>query len=562
MKNWILLLSVYGAVVGLSSPPAVKVEHGELVGTTYRLPNGEMVYSFLGIPYAAPPTQKHRFKEPQNLKPWPGIWNATVLVPSCLQYTHRTFSIIGEEDCLYLNVYTPKLPENGISPLMDVLVYIHGGAFMFGSGQTIYPDYIMQNSSIVFVTINYRVGILGFFSTGDTIVPGNNGLKDQVAALTWVHRNIIKFGGNPASVTIAGCSAGGVSVHYHMLSTLSDGLFQKAISLSGTALPPWTLPQKNTEKSIRLSALVGCPINSTRDMVKCLRKRPAHQLVHAMTNFLTWRYCPFTAFGPVVEPVSSNNYLTEEPAALLRSGRIKNIPWLTSLCKDEGLYPAADFISDDKLLQELNDRWNEISPNLLMFNFSVESDRDKNHISNAIRQFYFGDRPISKVTVKEIIQMLGDRNFYIDIIRAIKLHSAGSKANIFCYRFNYRGKYSLSNVYMNKFDDYGTSHSDDLLYVVKYLATSSEETESDSAMVKLMRSIFLSFIKTGNPNVNLTQWEPVSTNSNNNLRCLDINSPVSQEMSELDYTASTKFWEDLFPSEYQPDSVIRINNEL
>ena len=107
---------------------------------------------------------------------------------------------------------------------MNVIVFIHGGAFQFGTGFGHGPHYLFDgDEDLVFVTINYRLGPFGFASTGDDALPGNNGLKDQVAALKWVQRNVAAFGGNPGSVTIAGMSAGGASVHYHMLSTLSRG---------------------------------------------------------------------------------------------------------------------------------------------------------------------------------------------------------------------------------------------------------------------------------------------------------------------------------------------------
>lgn len=108
----------------------------------------------------------------------------------------------------------------------DVIVYIHGGAFMFGSGDRYSPHYLMDHDhGIVYVTFNYRLGPLGFLSTGDSIVPGNNGLKDQVAALTWIQRNIAGFGGDPNKVTIIGLSAGGASVHYMYLSSLSNSKY-------------------------------------------------------------------------------------------------------------------------------------------------------------------------------------------------------------------------------------------------------------------------------------------------------------------------------------------------
>lgn len=118
-----------------------------------------------------------------------------------------------------------QLPQNGLIPggLMNVIVYIHGGAFQFGGGIGYGPQYLLDSDDFVYVSINYRLGPLGFATTGDEILPGNNGLKDQVAALKWIQRNIAAFGGNPGAVTIAGMSAGGASVHYHLLSPMSAG---------------------------------------------------------------------------------------------------------------------------------------------------------------------------------------------------------------------------------------------------------------------------------------------------------------------------------------------------
>ncbi|XP_065200318.1 esterase FE4-like [Planococcus citri] len=545
----------------LSSSPVVRVEEGELAGTTYELPNGRIVNAFLGVPYAAAPIFKYRFKEPQHLKPWIGTWNATKPQSACLQIEHRAlYQISGEEDCLYLNIYTPKLPVNGVSPLMNVMVYIHGGAFMFGTGGTIYPDYILQNDDLVFVSINYRLGVLGFFSTEDNVAPGNFGLKDQVAALKWVQRNIIHFGGNPAGVTIAGCSAGGASVHYHYVSPLSEGLFQKGVSLSGTLLPSWTLPRNVSQKSTELASLVGCPINNnTRDMVKCLQRRPARAIVEQTKNFMTWRYTPFTPFGPVVEPESPNAFLSAHPLELLVNGKVKDLPWMTSVTEKEGLYPGAEFIPHDNLLKELDEKWNEIAPNLLMYNYSVP-EQEKDAVSDAIRKFYFDNKPISKESVDQLIQMLGDRLFYNEIFSAAKLHNLATKTNIFCYKFNYRGKYSLTNVYAQNYENYGSSHSDDLLYILKYLPTSAEETETDKAMNKFMSSIYVNFMKTGDPSVGIETWKPIGKDQHVNFTCLNIYSPSDLAFEDVSNPAISEFWKNTLPNEY-PAQPIPVNRD-
>ncbi|KAK7575719.1 hypothetical protein V9T40_012005 [Parthenolecanium corni] len=561
MKQFVLIWFLHLIVFCISSA-VVRVEQGDVSGTSYQLPNGRIVHAFYGLPYAAPPIHKFRFKEPQTVKPWTGTWNASTMLAPCLQYNHFSYSVQGEEDCLHVNVFTPKLPQNGVSPLLDVLVYIHGGAFTFGSGNNYFPDYVMMNNDVVCVMVNYRLGPLGFFSTGDDVVPGNNGLKDQTAALKWVHHNIIQFGGNPASVTIAGGSAGGASVHYHFLSTLSDGFFQKGISFSGSVLPPWTLSRNNTEKSIHLAALVGCPTTTTRDAVKCLRKRPARQIVQLVEFFQPWRYSPFTPFGPVVEPVTPNAFLSEEPIQLLTKRLVKDLPWLIGITADEGLYPASEFIAQDEYLQQLESGWQDIAPHLFAYNFSVTSDGERNAASQAIKKYYFHNEPVSKNTIPNLVKALGDRLFYNDIIRAAKLHSAVSKENVFCSMFNYRGKYSLTNIFARNMEDYGKSHSDDVSYIFKFFPNSSLETESDAAMVEYMTSVIGRFIKTGNPNFENAQWHPLSKNMDDKFTCLFTNSSNAQSMEELSKVEETEFWKNILPSEYHIPIVSTLKDEL
>ena len=218
--------------------PFVKVEQGLLTGTSFETESKKIIYAFKGIPYARPPVAELRFREPQPAMHWHSVWSANVSGSKCLQYRYFNISpdpIEGSEDCLYLNVYTPNLFKN-VTGLLPVIVFIHGGAFMNGDGSEVKPHYLMDQGDLVFVTFNYRLGPLGFLSTEDSIVPGNNGLKDQVAALEWINKNIVYFGGNPKQVTLAGMSAGGASVHLHYLSSKSVGLFQHGISISGTAL--------------------------------------------------------------------------------------------------------------------------------------------------------------------------------------------------------------------------------------------------------------------------------------------------------------------------------------
>ena len=191
----------------------------------------------------------------------------------------------GDEDCLYLNVYAPLRRENKSLPVM---VSIHGGAFQYWNGESFLQPHYLVNEDIVVVGMNYRLGSLGFLSTEDEVVPGNMGLKDQSMALLWVKTHIQAFGGDPTKVTIVGLSAGAASVHYHYLSPMSAGLFQSGMSFSGTALDCWTQSENSREKAMRLAELMGCPMDDVKNMIECMRQRPAKDIVSAQTKFMVW----------------------------------------------------------------------------------------------------------------------------------------------------------------------------------------------------------------------------------------------------------------------------------
>nr|CAD7204276.1 unnamed protein product [Timema douglasi] len=266
--------------------PLVTVAQGSLIGSFMTSRCGRQFYAFQSIPYARPPVGDLRFAPPKAALPWTEVLNATSDVPvMCLQknYLLPNPSVSGVEDCLVLNVFTPEI--NPSRPL-DVMVYIHGGGFFSGTGATVYngPDYLMDKD-IVLVTFNYRLGALGFLSTGDDEAPGNLGLKDQVTALRWVRDNIEAFGGNPNSVTIFGQSAGSSCVHYHILSKMSAGLFHRAISQSGTALNVFAWPVDGLDLARRQARLMGCPERNTTELVACLRAADAGDLINSGDAF-------------------------------------------------------------------------------------------------------------------------------------------------------------------------------------------------------------------------------------------------------------------------------------
>lgn len=247
----------------------------------------------------------------------------------------EVFRTLGKEDCLYLNIYGVPNPHK----LLPVIVYIHGGGFFFGSARTYGPAYLLQKD-VILVTIQYRLGVLGFLSTGDHVCPGNQGLKDQALALKWVHDNIHAFGGNRDKVTILGQSAGSASVHLHMLSHSSRPYFQRAVSMSGTALNYWShYDQIQTRNLTNVFAdLAGCPNEDSEKMMDCLAEKNPVDLVSLTPPFLDDWPNPQNAFRPSVEVIEDNPdpFLTDLPENLYARGEVYKIPWIVSTVSGEG----------------------------------------------------------------------------------------------------------------------------------------------------------------------------------------------------------------------------------
>jgi para-nitrobenzyl esterase len=277
-------------------------------------------YAFRGLPYAAPPVGDRRWRAPRPPASWRGIRDATEYAPSCLQKPNL-FQPPGpqSEDCLYLNVSTPTLRRDARRP---VLVWIHGGGFT-QDGALNYDGTKLAAKGIVVVTVNYRLGALGFLAHRALAArpggpSGNYGLMDQQAALRWVKHEISRFGGDPHNVTIAGQSAGGVSVLAHLVSSRSRGLFDRAIVQSGAfALDQVPLAQAETFGAAYADQL-GCRVHTAT----CLRHLPAGTLVAAF---------PDAAIPGVVD----GKVLKEPIGAALAAGRFARVPVLNGMNHNE-----------------------------------------------------------------------------------------------------------------------------------------------------------------------------------------------------------------------------------
>lgn len=204
-----------------------------------------------------------------------------------------------------------------------------------------------HEQQVVLVSINYRLGSLGFLNTDDGRIRGNMGLKDQAEALRWVQLNAAAFGGDPKRVTIFGHSAGGVSAHYHLLSPGSSSLFQKAISHSGSALLPWGLRKEPKKQAEWYASQLGCGSGANID-VDCLKRVPVSEIldVHSKLPAEAPFQNPLMLFAPTVELNDSHpdTFISEHPLQIMNSGRQAAKPWITGFTSHEGLLASAKVI--------------------------------------------------------------------------------------------------------------------------------------------------------------------------------------------------------------------------
>jgi len=323
------LLAVLGAMalaVAPASAQVVKTSAGQVAGTT-----AEGVASWKGIPFAAPPVGDLRWAPPQPVAAWSGVKPATAFGPACLQPERGDGGGVGappaqSEDCLTLNVYAPAGAKD-----LPVMVWIHGGAFRLGwSGAALYDGGEFAKQGVVVVTVNYRLGLLGFFAhpaltaAGQPGEPlGNYGLMDQVAALKWVQENIAAFGGDPKNVTAFGESAGGSSLIYLLANPAAKGLFAKAIVESGGGTQRPVGLTANETRGVQSAKNIGLGAAAT---LADLRAKPAKDWIDAQGQLAGG-----LGFGPFID----GQFVTEAPMQAFMDGRAHDVPLMIGANSNE-----------------------------------------------------------------------------------------------------------------------------------------------------------------------------------------------------------------------------------
>ncbi|CAL8114270.1 unnamed protein product [Orchesella dallaii] len=476
-------------------------------------------------------------KAPVLNKPWTGILKANNPGSPCIQLHYGRLR--GSEDCLRLNVYSPSVNSTKRSP---VIIYIHGGFWLSGSGAHYGPAYLVEHD-VVLVTFNYRLGSLGYFSTGDDVASGNWGLKDQAAVIDWVYDNIANFGGDPERITLAGNSAGAVSTHLLMISNyhLTTKKLKGAISMSGSAYNVWGLNSLETSKKVSsaFANVSGCPaVGDSQAVVNCLRKVNANILV---ANQLLIFQTGF--FLPSIEPHVPGAIVTLSPDQAYASGKVAPIPWIATMTSRELNLPIPA-LQANVVASVLRVAFSSDLSNLLSFRRAGVNETE---VRKKILEFYTGGDSPNDLSRDKLSQIATDRYFTVSIRRAIQMHSqvAPTYASIFNYTSNLgrAGRRGLSPT------EFGPLHGDDLVYFLNSTVNHPpiRRTDSHFAIAKLLVNLYGNFAMYGEPlftsedKKNYRIWDKIDNQEN--LRFLRIDEEV--KVIDDPYKETSKFWESL-----------------
>ena len=470
-------------------------------------------FGFKGIPYAEPPVGELRFRNPIPHRGWEGVRDASEHGNVCLT-NGIPLGLRGSEDCLFLNVYVHKLGGN-----KPVMVWIHGGGFDSQSGNSwVYGMENFVTQDIVVVSINYRLGALGFFSTGDKYASGNWGMKDQVLALKWVQENIEAFGGNPHDVTIFGESAGGASINFLLLSKMARGLFSKAISNSGTSLVPWGY-QHDPEAVKEIVAEHYGFSKDSQVLIEELRKLNASRFVEVQPGYsdipVPRGLRPFN-FVPVVEPEDAEEpFLTEVPFKIMQSGDFTQVPYMMGYNSRESLFMIREFLIDSKIMDKFNENPHLLVP--LAWNIEEGSEASK-AVSTAFQNLYWGGGNATTDKKPEWVTYMTDHQFIYGIDKSVQVMSHMSKEPVYYYQFSYDGDFNILKRLLLLSSYEGAMHGDDVFYlfevsnspVYPILPTSHART-----VKKRMIKMWGNFVKYGEPTpfketlLQNVKWGPV-----------------------------------------------------
>jgi len=476
----------------------IRVEGGMITGVKSKSSD---VIAYKGVPFAAPPVGELRWKAPQPVIPWEGVKQCNAFSASPMQRKPVPFGVytpeflIAEkpisEDCLYLNVWT-KAHQGQKRP---VFVWIYGGGFSSGGTSVpIYDGEAMAKKGIIFVSVNYRVGIFGFLAHPELTkespnhASGNYGLLDQVAALKWIKKNIAAFGGDPENVTIDGQSAGSMSVNCLVASPVAKGLFNRAIAESGSFLIDNPLVGANDlSKAEQQGITIAEKVHAAS--IADLRKMPAEEVMKLPGRFT---------------PIVDGYVLPESVAQIFAEGKQNNVPVITGWNADESF--VAGFKKKDAYIQQIKDQYGAKADEYLKY-FPASTDEE---------------------AAQSQVRMSRDQIFAASGFKWSVVQSEQGKAPIYVYNFNRKLPATPD------FVRYGAFHTGEVAYVMDDLKFLNRPWEpADQPLATLMSAYWVNFITSGNPNgKGLPEW-PMFNTQTWQAMVFDVNSS-KQELPQKD----------------------------
>ncbi|XP_076629794.1 esterase FE4 [Colletes latitarsis] len=528
LNKWVL----YGFVLAWAHADQdvqLEIPQGMLKGLkTETVLHNKAYYSFKGIPYAAPNVGPNKFRMPEPADSWGGVYDATKQRSTCPFFCIYKNGLVGDEDCLYLNVYTPALDKEARKAVM---VWFHPDGWDSGLGDDVLfgPDFLLEND-VVLVTVNFRLGVLGFLNTGDKHAPGNAGMKDQVMALKWVKDNIHFFGGCPNRVTIFGQNFGGASVQYHMLSPMSEGLFNSVIEQSGSAVNPWSISYNPKEQAFMLGEALGIHTTDTGELVQKLTEVNSKDIYEASNEIMKNQNMLngfMHAFVPSVEvDLGQDIFLSTDPWTLLKSGKIADVPVMAGTVADESKFFAQQMLDSIEMLNT--------EPELFLPDDLNYTDSNIRRASGeCLRRFYYGDKHVSKENINEYSKMLSDVFYNAGQLLSLDILATRNTAPIYEYLFTYEAPLGyMRNIFGMNDGTAGVAHGDELNYLF-YSTAFKNLPEPDSSvekMTNIMTKLWTNFAKDRNPTSKMddditVNWEP----RGNDNSYLNINQELKME---------------------------------
>ncbi|XP_069848597.1 cocaine esterase-like isoform X2 [Dipodomys merriami] len=512
-------------VRGQDRASPIRTTHtGQVRGSLVHVKDANVaVHTFLGIPFAKPPVGPLRFAPPEPPEPWSGMRDATSYPAMCLQNadTMRELAVTllnltlphtpVSEDCLYLNIYSPAHAHEGSN--LPVMVWIHSGALVMGMASLYDGSTLAATEDVMVVTIQYRLGVLGFFSTGDQHATGNWGFLDQVAALRWVQQNIAHFGGNPNRVTIFGQSAGGSSVSSHVMSPMSQGLFHGAIMESGVAFSPFFISSSSDVVSSMVANLSACEQVDSEALVRCLRAKSEEEMLAITKAF------------KMIPGVVDGTFLPRHPKELLASAHFQRVPSIIGVNTDEfGWVLHRDMSTskeiDRKTIQAI------LQNTLEIMMWPAE-------YGELLMEEYLINTEDPKIIQTRFWELMGDIIFVIPALQAASFQC--SHAPVYFYEFQHKPHF-LKNI---KPPQVKADHGDEVPFIFGSIFSGRKVnfTEEEKLLSRRMMKYWANFARNGNPNSeDLIHW-PLFDENKQYLQ-LGIHPAVGQALK----ASRLKFW--------------------